>query len=57
MPHVALPNRAQRSGVLRGARDVSFSLQYLRNTTIGNVFNLCGLSEPCGFTSQGLPLA
>jgi Asp-tRNA(Asn)/Glu-tRNA(Gln) amidotransferase A subunit family amidase len=28
-----------------------YNLQYLRNTTIGNVFNLCGLSEPCGFTS------
>ena len=56
MPHVALPNRAQRSGVLRGARDVSSSLQYLRNTTIGNVLNLCGLPVPCGFTSQGFPI-
>jgi aspartyl-tRNA(Asn)/glutamyl-tRNA(Gln) amidotransferase subunit A len=32
------------------------TLQYLRNTTIGNVLNLCGLSEPCRFTSQGLPI-
>ena len=32
------------------------NLQYLRNTTIGNVLNLCGLSMPCGFTSQGLPI-
>lgn len=31
------------------------NLQYLRNTTIGNVLNLCGLPVPCGFTSQGLP--
>ena len=31
-------------------------LQYLRNTTIGNVLNQCGLSVPCGFTSQGLPI-
>ncbi len=30
--------------------------QYLRNTAIGNVLNLCGLSVPCGFTSQGLPI-
>jgi len=30
--------------------------QYLRNTVIGNVLNLCGLSVPCGFTSQGLPI-
>jgi len=33
-----------------------YNLQYLRNTSIGNVLNLCGLSEPCGFTSQGLPI-
>lgn len=32
------------------------NLQYLRNTTIGNVLNLCGLPVPCGFTSQGLPI-
>ncbi len=29
---------------------------YLRNTCIGNVLNMCGLSLPCGFTSQGLPI-
>jgi aspartyl-tRNA(Asn)/glutamyl-tRNA(Gln) amidotransferase subunit A len=32
------------------------NLQYLRNTAIGNVLNLCALSLPCGFNSQGLPL-
>jgi aspartyl-tRNA(Asn)/glutamyl-tRNA(Gln) amidotransferase subunit A len=32
------------------------NLHYLRNTTIGNVLNLCSLSVPCGFTSQGLPI-
>jgi aspartyl-tRNA(Asn)/glutamyl-tRNA(Gln) amidotransferase subunit A len=32
------------------------NLQYLRNTVIGNVLNLCALSVPCGFTSQGLPI-
>jgi aspartyl-tRNA(Asn)/glutamyl-tRNA(Gln) amidotransferase subunit A len=32
------------------------NLQYLRNTSIGNILNLCGLSVPCGFTSQGLPI-
>jgi len=30
--------------------------QYLRNTVIGNVLNLCALSVPCGLTSQGLPI-
>jgi aspartyl-tRNA(Asn)/glutamyl-tRNA(Gln) amidotransferase subunit A len=29
---------------------------YLRNTNIGNILNLCGLSVPCGFTSEGLPM-
>ncbi|MBW2411522.1 MAG: amidase [Deltaproteobacteria bacterium] len=29
---------------------------YLRNTCIGNVLNMCGLSLPCGFTTEGLPI-
>lgn len=29
---------------------------YLRNTSIGNILNLCGLSVPCGFTAKGLPI-
>jgi aspartyl-tRNA(Asn)/glutamyl-tRNA(Gln) amidotransferase subunit A len=29
---------------------------YLRNTNIGNILNLCGLSVPCGFTTEGLPV-
>lgn len=32
------------------------NLQYLRNTSIGNILNLCALSVPCGFTSEGLPI-
>ena len=32
------------------------NLSYLRNTAIGNVLNMCGLSLPCGFTKQGLPI-
>ncbi|MCZ6873908.1 MAG: amidase [bacterium] len=32
------------------------NLQYLRNTAIGNILNLCGLSIPCGYTKQGLPI-
>lgn len=31
--------------------------QYLRNTSLGNTLNLCGVSLPCGFTSDGLPLS
>jgi aspartyl-tRNA(Asn)/glutamyl-tRNA(Gln) amidotransferase subunit A len=29
---------------------------YLRNTCIGNVLNMCGVSLPCGFTKDGLPI-
>jgi len=29
---------------------------YLRNTCIGNVLNMCGLSIPCGFTKEGFPI-
>ena len=32
------------------------NLQALRNTSIGNILGLCGLSVPCGFTSRGLPV-
>jgi aspartyl-tRNA(Asn)/glutamyl-tRNA(Gln) amidotransferase subunit A len=31
-------------------------ISYLRNTAIGNILNLCGLSAPCGFTKQELPI-
>ena len=30
--------------------------QYLRNTTIGNILKFCGLSVPCGFTADGMPI-
>jgi len=33
-----------------------WNLTYLRNTSIGNILNLCGLSVPCGFTKNGLPI-
>ena len=32
------------------------NVQYLRNTAIGNILDLCGLSLPCGFTSSGFPI-
>ncbi len=35
---------------------VHHNLSYLRNTSIGNILGLCGLSVPCGFTSEGLPI-
>jgi aspartyl-tRNA(Asn)/glutamyl-tRNA(Gln) amidotransferase subunit A len=32
------------------------NLRYLRNTSLGNVLNLCAVSLPCGFTRGGLPI-
>ena len=32
------------------------NLAYLRNTSIGNILNLCGIAIPCGLTSEGLPI-
>ncbi len=32
------------------------NIRYLRNTSIGNILNFCGLSVPCGFTASGLPI-
>lgn len=29
---------------------------YLRNTCIGNILKMCGLSVPCGFTGDGFPI-
>lgn len=33
-----------------------YNLLYLRNTAIGNILNLCGVSIPCGKTKKGLPI-
>ena len=32
------------------------NLAYLRNTAIGNILNLCGLSVPCGVNPAGMPM-
>jgi aspartyl-tRNA(Asn)/glutamyl-tRNA(Gln) amidotransferase subunit A len=35
---------------------LAHNMLYLRNTSIGNILNFCGLSVPCGFTESGLPI-
>jgi aspartyl-tRNA(Asn)/glutamyl-tRNA(Gln) amidotransferase subunit A len=52
-PIAALPLAAVD---LDTARYSEHNLLYLRNTAIGNVLNLCGVSVPCGFTTLGLPV-
>jgi len=32
------------------------NLKYLRNTSLGNVLDLCAVALPCGFTGDGLPI-
>jgi Asp-tRNA(Asn)/Glu-tRNA(Gln) amidotransferase A subunit family amidase len=32
------------------------NMLYLRNSSIGNVLNLCGVTVPCGFSSGGMPI-
>jgi aspartyl-tRNA(Asn)/glutamyl-tRNA(Gln) amidotransferase subunit A len=34
----------------------AYNLRYLRNTSLGNILNLCAVSVPCGFTAAGLPV-
>jgi len=56
VPTTALP--AQPVSDVDGDMDhyLQQNIFYLRNTTIGNILNLCGLSVPCGFTKEGLPI-
>jgi aspartyl-tRNA(Asn)/glutamyl-tRNA(Gln) amidotransferase subunit A len=35
---------------------LAHNIRYLRNTSIGNVLNFCGLSLPCGFTASAMPI-
>ena len=56
VPATILPARPFTE--LDADRDVytTHNLAYLRNTTIGNILNLCGVAVPCGYTCQGLPV-
>ncbi len=33
-----------------------WNMTYLRNSSIGNILKLCGISLPCGFSETGLPI-
>jgi len=35
---------------------LDYNLKYHRNCGIGNILDLCAVSVPCGFTSEGLPV-
>ena len=35
---------------------LEYAEQYIANSNVGNRLGLCGLSLPCGFTAEGLPI-
>jgi aspartyl-tRNA(Asn)/glutamyl-tRNA(Gln) amidotransferase subunit A len=35
---------------------LDYNLKVHRNCGLGNILNFCGVSVPCGFTSEGLPI-
>jgi aspartyl-tRNA(Asn)/glutamyl-tRNA(Gln) amidotransferase subunit A len=35
---------------------LDYNMKYHRNCGVGNILDLCALSVPCGFTSEGLPI-
>ena len=55
-PTVMVPPVPVADAMASTAAYAERNLQVLRNTSIGNILGLCGLSVPCGFTTRGLPL-
>ena len=55
-PTVMIPPVPVRDTLASTGTYAERNLQALRNTSIGNILGLCGLSVPCGFTSRGLPI-
>ena len=52
------PIPAAAVDLLNGSLDIylEYAAQYMAHTNIGNRLGLCGLSLPCGFTTEGLPI-
>ncbi len=56
MPATMLPSRPVAEVDASLETYARFNADYLRNTSIGNRLEWCGLSVPCGFTHDGLPV-
>ena len=56
VPTTAIPPRPVEALEESQEAYAQANIAYLRNTAIGNILNLCGVSVPCGFTSNGLPI-
>ena len=55
-PTTPLPSRPLAEVDRTPESYAQFNGRYLRNTAVGNILNLCGVSLPCGFTRDGLPI-
>jgi aspartyl-tRNA(Asn)/glutamyl-tRNA(Gln) amidotransferase subunit A len=56
VPTTMLPARPIAAIDASPERYAEHNVKYLRNPSLGNVLNLCGVSLPCGFTEEGLPI-
>lgn len=56
MPSTMLAARPVAEVDASPATYARFNAEYLRNTSIGNRLEWCGLSVPCGLTPDGLPI-
>ncbi len=56
MPSTMLPARPVVEVDASPESYARFNAAYLRNTSIGNRLEWCGLSVPCGMTTDGLPI-
>ena len=56
LPSTMIPARPVAEVDATAETYVRFNVDYLRNTSIGNRMQWCGLSVPCGVTDSGLPV-
>ena len=56
LPAAMIPARPLEPLVASHEAYRKYNLELNRNAGIGNVLGLCGVSVPCGFTSEGLPI-
>lgn len=56
VPTTMIPARPVAAIDASPERYADHNQRYLRNTSLGNVLNLCGVSVPCGFSADGLPI-
>jgi len=55
-PATAIPAKPVRTVDQSIESYSSHNLLFLRNSTLGNVLNLCAVTLPCGFTRDGMPI-